>query len=218
MIVYHYTSARNGLDNIDRRRLKIATIPDLNDPFELLCVDMSEQTFRDSMRAWKAELGKVTGMLCFSENWKNPVQWSHYAEKHRGLCLKFEIPATFIEKVTYDDKRSINEAKKLMKDRTTDPKAVTKMLTTKFAHWHYEDEWRSFLRLNKKDPVSGLYFFNWDANVKLTGVLIGAESEVRRDQVQAVLRELEPQVELQNMRLAFKTFEVCQQLDETLWK
>jgi hypothetical protein len=29
MRLYHFTTARYGLDNIDRRRLKIATIPDL---------------------------------------------------------------------------------------------------------------------------------------------------------------------------------------------
>lgn len=34
--VYHFVGPDHGLDDIRRRRLKIATIADLNDPFELL--------------------------------------------------------------------------------------------------------------------------------------------------------------------------------------
>jgi len=53
MRLYHFTTAQYGLDNIDRRRLKIATIPDLNDPYELLCFDMSDKEFRWSMNGFK---------------------------------------------------------------------------------------------------------------------------------------------------------------------
>ena len=218
MIVYHYTSAQHGLDNIDRRRLKIATIPDLNDPFELLCVDLSDKTFRKEMHEWKTELSKTKGMLCFSEDWKNPVHWSHYADKHKGVCLRFEISTDLIKKVEYDTERTIEETKKLIKDRTTDLKGVTRMLSTKFKHWEYEAEWRAYLNLHKKDPVTGLYFYNWTDSIKLTGVLIGAESKVKRADVTAVLRELASDVELLNMRLAFTSFDVCLQNDKTLWK
>ncbi len=24
--------------------------------------------------------------------WSNPVIWAHYGDKHRGLCLGFEVP------------------------------------------------------------------------------------------------------------------------------
>ena len=34
--VYHFANREYGLDDIRQRRLKIATINDLNDPFELL--------------------------------------------------------------------------------------------------------------------------------------------------------------------------------------
>jgi hypothetical protein len=43
--VYHFVGAEYGLDDIRRRRLKIATIDDLNDPFELL-PSSADQTVR----------------------------------------------------------------------------------------------------------------------------------------------------------------------------
>ena len=30
--------------------------------------------------------GGIAGMLCFSKGWHNPVQWSHYTDKHKGIC------------------------------------------------------------------------------------------------------------------------------------
>jgi hypothetical protein len=37
MRVYHFINEEYGLDDLRRRRLKIATILELNDPFETLC-------------------------------------------------------------------------------------------------------------------------------------------------------------------------------------
>lgn len=43
------------------------------------------------------------GILCFSKNWNNPVQWAHYADKHKGFCLGFDVPDEHPTKVTYRD-------------------------------------------------------------------------------------------------------------------
>jgi hypothetical protein len=32
-------------------------------------------------------------LLCFSADWSHPLIWAHYSDKHRGLCLGFEIPS-----------------------------------------------------------------------------------------------------------------------------
>ena len=92
MKAYHFLPANYGLTNLQRRHLKVATIPELNDPFELLCLDLSDPELRRAMRAWKATIGRCFGLLCFSRTWRNPVQWSHYADRHRGVCLGFELP------------------------------------------------------------------------------------------------------------------------------
>lgn len=217
MTGYHFVPATYGLENIRKRRLKIATIPDLNDPFELLCVDLSDQELRRGMYSWKIEMGKRFGMLCFSKSWRNPVQWSHYADRHRGLALGFEIEPTLAEDVIYDEQRSVYEAE-LIQEGKADEATMKKFLRTKYAHWHYEQELRVFAQLNKPDPASGLYFYDFSKDLRLTEVIVGSECEVTRAEISEALAELEDYVSLRKARLAFKTYRVTTQHDANLWK
>lgn len=217
MTGYHFVSATYGLENIRKRRLKIATIPDLNDPFEFLCVDLSHEELRRGMRAWKLEVGKRFGMLCFSKTWRNPVQWSHYADRHRGLALGFEIAPNLAESVIYDEKRSVAEAKRILAGKA-DEATMKKFLLTKYSHWQYEQEMRVFARLNERDSASGLYFFEFSGDLRLSEVIFGAECEVTRAEVTEALAELGSSVSLRNAKLAFKTYRVTTQNDASLWR
>jgi len=49
---------------------------------------------------------------------------------------------------------------------------VIEILTTKFEHWSYEDEYRVFPQLQERDP-SGLYFLEFDDQVSLREVIVG---------------------------------------------
>ena len=55
----------------------------MNDPFELLSVDLSEPDDRTTFDGLKADLNQTIGVLCFSRGWSNPVLWSHYGDRHR---------------------------------------------------------------------------------------------------------------------------------------
>lgn len=136
--VYHFVSREHGLDDIRRRRLKIATIADLNDPFELL-PSSTDQTERARFRTWREQFDTRFGMLCFSRHWRNPVQWSHYGVKHTGLCLGFEIPAKILTPLRYTAKR-LNARVDLIESETLrSRKEMLKVLSTKYEHWHYEN-------------------------------------------------------------------------------
>jgi len=74
---------------------------ELNDPFEFLGVDLSDPDFRRQIKATKKTLSESRGLLCFSKNWHNPVLWGHYADKHRGICLGFDMPEDLPTKVDY---------------------------------------------------------------------------------------------------------------------
>jgi hypothetical protein len=89
--VYHLTSAEYAVSNIGLGRIKLARFSDLNDPFELLAVNFRERQVRKIVRDFKDAYDSHTGLLCFSADWTNPVLWSHYAEKHRGVCLGFNL-------------------------------------------------------------------------------------------------------------------------------
>ena len=147
----------------------------------------------------------------------HPVQWSHYADKHRGMCLCFELPDGFAQPVIYNEKRSIEEAQQLLRTGTTDQKLIQKFLTTKYSHWHYEQEVRAFITLEHLDPIKKMYFCNFSAELKIFEVIIGAESVVTRRQIIEALGPMASQVALRNARLAFKTYRVTTQHDETLW-
>lgn len=105
MRVYHLQGASHALSNIALKRLKIARFRDLNDPFELQASDLSDSRFRDAARGLKNEFHESRGILCFSRGWYNPVLWSHYADKHRGICLGFDILEKYGQPVRYSRSR-----------------------------------------------------------------------------------------------------------------
>ena len=68
-------------------------------------MDLSNPENRRVMQELKAHYNEEIGLLCFSKNWDNPVQWAHYADKHRGLCLGFDVVDSFLAEVKYKEER-----------------------------------------------------------------------------------------------------------------
>ncbi|MCG2757311.1 MAG: DUF2971 domain-containing protein [Desulfobacteraceae bacterium] len=101
------------------------------------------------------------GVCAFSLALENRLMWSHYADDHRGICLTYAIPQSFIDvnvdkiigitNVDYDNTLSdwfLNEVPKLTKLTSFEEYAKTllkKALTVKAKEWGYEEEVR-FLR------------------------------------------------------------------------
>jgi hypothetical protein len=217
MRVYHFVGRDYGLDDIRRRRLKIATIADLNDPFELV-PSSRDATVRQRFRVWRAQMDQHYGMLCFSRNWRNPVQWSHYAVKHTGLCLGFDIQTNVLTKVRYTAKRLQARVDLLQGSGPDARKEMLKVLSTKYEHWRYESEMRLFTRLNDRDADTGLYFAEFSRRMRLKEVIVGPLSTVTRDELNDALGALARRVEIYNARLAFRTYTVTRQQNPALWK
>ena len=98
---YHFVSVRNVLDDLRRRHLKIAQLDELNDPFELWAIDQRDRRLRQAFRATKQQMAERFGLLCFSLDWHNPVLWSHYADKHRGVALGFDVDEQILRPISY---------------------------------------------------------------------------------------------------------------------
>jgi hypothetical protein len=221
MRVYHFINAKFGLEAIRLRRLKLARISELNDPFEFLQVASRNPKTRARYQYVKRALSEYMGLLCFSENWRNPVQWSHYAESHRGICLGFDVaPAAGMSKVRYVDSRIAPNLRAMKAMGQAAVGHMLDLLTIKFEHWRYEQEHRLFVRLSDRDEETGLYFFNFgaDNNVKLREVIVGARSEISPEQVADALGDIAPDVVSCKARLAFRTFEVVRQRGQDLWR
>lgn len=217
MRVYHFVNEVYGLDDLCRRRLKIATLNELNDPFELFGVNLKNENLRRAFRLMKDELSTKRGILCFSRSWHNPVQWSHYAAKHTGLCLGFDIPDEHLCAVNYSSKRLAIEVERFQQPHQFSLDLAKQLLFTKYSHWRYENEVRAFATLEDKDPESGLYFANFSDELKLTTVIVGAESRVTRNDIQSTLGDFGESVDVFKARLAFNTFRVVKQRNEGYW-
>ncbi|BAK66421.1 conserved hypothetical protein [Sphingobium sp. SYK-6] len=217
MLLYHFVPSHWGLQNIQRRRVKVATLDALNDPFEMLAATSPSRAHRAAFRRAKAERAAAVGLLCFSRNWSNPVQWSHYADGHKGLCLGFEVDDARCRPVRYRKKRVAFDPHGL-----DDPAAakvlIESLMTVKFAHWAYEEEVRVWEDLATCDHEGDNRFKRFSNVMSLKEVILGAECDTGRQAITAKLGDLAPTVRLRDARLAFKRFAVTEQLDSRRWQ
>jgi hypothetical protein len=215
--VYHFINLEHGLSNLSHRRLKIAELMKLNDPFEFFGANLSEPNLRRAFSTMKEEMAKNRGIICFSRSWRNPVQWSHYADKHHGLCLGFDIPNQHLAAVNYSPTRFRVDVTKLASIQSIDLETAKALLFTKYSHWRYEQEIRTFVTLEDIDPTTGLYFADFSESLRLREVIIGALSDVSENQMADALGELKSGVDLWKARLAFGSFRVVRQQNRKLW-
>jgi len=217
MRVYKFLNAKYGLEALEKRRLKIARINELNDPFELLGTDLSDRELRRAFMGMKNASNEDRGLLCFSKRWRNPVLWSHYADGHQGLCLGFDVPDHFLMNVTYTTKR-VKSDKLFSNDQSVREREMTRLLSTKFSHWRYENEVRCFVGLEDKDPDSGHYFYAFSDDMKIQQVLVGAEASVSRQDVERALGDKNAHVQRLKTRASFQTFKVVRNRKQSLWR
>lgn len=138
-------------------------------------------------------------VTCFSETYDNELMWAHYADKHRGICVEYDMSKMennpdiayykfFTYPIIYSESRpqipivlnrkekhnySISEGKYSLSDRY-------KFLLTKSKAWKYEREWRMILPKNKNNII----YFPLISKIYL-GVNISEIDEQRIKQVAA---------------------------------
>lgn len=165
----------------NHKRLKIARIHELSDPFDLWAVAQPDRQLRNALRRYKEEMARRFGMLCFSATWRNPLLWSHYADRHRGLALGFDSNEQKIKPVKYVHQRPVLHVVNLQ--------IANELLYTKYMGWSYEQEARVFLSLEDRDPSTGLYFADFGSDCMLKEVIVGPLSSVSQSRLREVLPE-----------------------------
>jgi len=216
MQAFHFISAQYGLEDITERCLKVATYDELNDPFEMWAPDLSNPTLLATFEQMKAELSCTHGMLCFSRRWDNPVQWSHYADKHRGFCLGFEIDDEKIARVQYSSRRVPVKMEHLLNASKIDRFEIQKWFLTKYSHWKYENEVRILVKLGQRFD-NGLYFAPFSDEMKLIKVIVGSQSKVTREQIRSALGGLSQHVTMFKTELSKNSFKVIRLEREEAW-
>ncbi|WP_130931635.1 DUF2971 domain-containing protein [Pseudomonas sp. Sample_24] len=212
--VYHFIDNEFGLLNLQNRRLKISTLIGLNDPFELLSNNIQNKKVRSLFNIAKSIFDKRFGILCFSNSSQSPVQWAHYADRNKGICLGFDVRSDLLMDIQYIAER-ISEA-----SFPTHPdfaeEWMQKVLSTKYSHWAYEDEARVFVRLESK--IGECYFREFDTDMTLVEVQVGFNSKITRAQLADALGDISEGVTCFKVRPAFGSFRMVRNENESLWK
>lgn len=205
--VYHVTSAEYGISDIALGHLKIARFSDLNDPFELMAMRFRADS-RNAASNFKLEIDSHTGLLCFSADWKNPVLWGHYGDKHRGLCLGFNLRRNRAEQVLYEDKRLLEELSDGQAPDLLDPQLQTLLRRTKFSSWSYEEEQRVVIPLSETTKFGSLHFFPFGSDLELAEVILGPRCNLPLESVRSLVNRLHTGVTTFSSRLADGHFAV----------
>jgi hypothetical protein len=208
MRAYKFLNQQYGLKSLYERRLRRTRINELNDPFELRPYDLTRPSDRWAFLSTRNKLAQRFGLLCFSADWSDPLIWAHYSDKHRGLCLGFEIPPEVGEartkKVDYistplsfpTDFLELDEKRKLA--------MVEKMIYTKYRNWEYEHEIRTWTDLEEE-------FFEFCDVLRLAEVIIGAESTLPREELTRALGSLAIDVKVRKARAADNAFQILEE-------
>jgi hypothetical protein len=207
--LYKFYPLDFAIRNLEQKRLKVSLIDELNDPFEFLNFQLPDKELR---RAWLQTREKVfsdKGIICFSENWRNPLIWSHYAYNHTGLALGFDVPARFAMKIEYvKDRPSFKYSELSAEERRLQ---MERALHTKFSHWEYEGERRIVVPLGKPQQIDGrnMYFQDFNEDLVLRGVIIGARSLASSSMIRNAFGN--HHLRVLTARLAFNSFAIVKQ-------
>ena len=196
---YHFVPLCYGLDDLRYRHLKIAQLDDLDDPFELWAIAQPDQRLRQDMSTTKQQMAEQYGLLCFSLDWHNPLLWSHYADRHRGLALGFDVNERILKRVSYVKDRPVLEK---INFETAD-----RLLFTKYEDWRYEQEARIYTTLQDPDPKTGLYVADFGEQLVLREVIAGPLCTVTKQELCDAAGSA-TEVEFKKAGLAFDTFRV----------
>jgi Protein of unknown function (DUF2971) len=200
---YYICPAEYAISNIVFARQKVSRFSELNDPFELLAFYRGGE--HPVILKHREQQEAETGLLCFSSDWTNPVLWSHYGARHRGICLGFDIDRSLRPRqVKYQPKRL--EAK--LNNPVVDAELADLLLCTKFESWSYEREWRVPVNLASTHHEAGLCFYRLDPKIRLSEVILGPLCTLPWTEVRDLANARHGNVSTIRSRLALNSFNV----------
>lgn len=136
--------------------------------FDILC------EFKEKIKHLRKSCYKITCFSNFSDDQElgiNTTMWSHYADNHKGFCIKYSLKLNELKHkdlilcglypVIYTAKTPTISPRELMKSNFLNDKlqlnksiqkTVLKSFITKSRFWNYEKEWRLIIS-NKDDYI-----------------------------------------------------------------
>ncbi len=169
----------------------------------------SKASFEEAAKRLMVRIGSSVGMLCLTERNDSILMWSHYANKHQGVCLQFrglERLDTPPLRVVYSNDYPVVDLLKYEpfifgQDETARAKqkeVVEYMYLTKAKDWAYEREWRIVDWAASRSQSRGLHTLAPDL---LAGVILGCQvTDHDRDRIKSCISGREPRLNLYKAR------------------
>lgn len=200
-IYYHFLPSYYATDDLERRRIRISTLDTLNDPFEMMPYRRYEFKERQPYNKVFRVISKKWGLLCFSQSWHEQLLWAHYADKHMGIALGFDILKDEILKVRYDSD-PIRTKHKLTNDPRDNEEKFLSLAKVKYQEWKYEKEYRILVKLKdcepEKDKKTGKlnYFLKFGDRLKIKEIVLGCRfnHEKENENVSRLAKQLGAEV------------------------
>jgi hypothetical protein len=224
--VYKFLSSDLALWDLRNRKIKISTFQDMNDPFEILGGHRSDPQLVAARTTLVALLNDWCGVLCFSRDWQDAMLWSHYADKHKGICIGLDVkvgknlelkePHYVVKRPDFDADMSalLAVASQVNDLKPSDFHACTavmeRMLLTKFSAWHYENEARCFVEMVPEQRRGSLYFAQLDEDIQPRMIILGPRCSTPAEEIQAAICGYSPPVAVVRTMLSPDSFQVIE--------
>ena len=174
-IYYHFLSVKHAFEDLERERIKVAIISNLNDPFELL-PDLSSKKTKEERAPYHSLRRKVSKghrLLCFSKTYEEQLLWSHYADGHKGIAIGFKILKHEPFEVAYVPE--LGRVKlELTDDSIQNERLYLGLAKIKYKGWEYEHEFRILVPCkdcNEKDRS----FLDFKGNLEVIEIILGCK-------------------------------------------
>jgi hypothetical protein len=217
MRLYYMTT----LDTLEKfilpdQEIRISTFDKVNDPFELLGAINGEKSMRRNFEWLRDHWTKTMGFISFSDNWKSPLMWAHYASNHTGVCLGIEVSNEKLLKMEYSPSRSALEFDATNFENAADSELMEQIVVRKFQEWEYEREWRVLFPLDcdPKQPRPEYFYEQISPEFELREIILGARCARSLQEIQKQVFGVTATVQVKRARPAFGSFSMVHQKNE----
>ena len=181
--LYIYSKADYVYDTVRQKRIKVSQLHELNDPYEVYGVYRRSKAFTVKFEVFREDFARNYGFVCMTENDWSPVMWAHYADRHHGVCYRFDVRESRRWKVSY--KSELHSPEELK--RCPPMEQLRRLISTKSSEWRYEREHRVVVPL--RDAIrEGKYFFQpFSADFRLREVRLGMACKLSIEDVRSMV-------------------------------
>ncbi len=212
MRLYYMTSAKVAEIILKERRLKLSRFSEANDPFELRVIDARDRDARKYIELIYNYFEKNVGFICFGATWESPIMWAHYAEKHTGVALGFDVaPDNLVTEISYTDEKVQVPFGPNLPQHGLSKELLTQVQKTKSIDWKYEREYRVETILSARDPTTQLYYVDFGSQIQLREVIIGHRCDWTTTKARNLVGIVELPVRILKARPALGKFKMVEQ-------